>query len=260
MRNLWLLFLMSGMLFLDSFAQVGINTDNSAPNASAILDVKSTTLGFLPPRMTSSQRDAIASPAEGLTVYCTDCTPKGIYYFNGTGWVSVSSSSPGHYVGELFGGGIVLWLDNTGEHGFITSLIDLSQGSVWSNIANLLVGTGAESYWNGTGNSAAIIAQPGHTTSAAKICDDYTNASYGTGIYSDWYLPAIDQLGRIYHERYILNKNIDGVTGADLFENTYYWSSTEAYSLGAWELNTFTGEVYSIYKSDQSWVRCFRDF
>ena len=54
-------------------AQVGINVDNSPPNSSAMLDVKSTNKGFLPPRMTQAQRDAILNPAEGLLVICTDC-------------------------------------------------------------------------------------------------------------------------------------------------------------------------------------------
>jgi len=47
------------------FAQVGINTDNSTPDPSAMLDVKSTTSGMLVPRMTVDQRNAIVSPAEG---------------------------------------------------------------------------------------------------------------------------------------------------------------------------------------------------
>ena len=54
-------------------AQVSINTDGSQPDNSAMLDVKSTVKGLLPPRMTQSQRDAIISPAEGLMVICTDC-------------------------------------------------------------------------------------------------------------------------------------------------------------------------------------------
>jgi uncharacterized protein (TIGR02145 family) len=54
-------------------AQVGINNDSSLPHPSAGLDVKFTNKGFLPPRMTQTQRDAIVSPAEGLIVICTDC-------------------------------------------------------------------------------------------------------------------------------------------------------------------------------------------
>jgi len=44
---------------IGSFAQVGINTDSSQPDPSAMLEIKSTTKGLLPPRMTMAQRDAI---------------------------------------------------------------------------------------------------------------------------------------------------------------------------------------------------------
>lgn len=52
-------------------AQVGINTET--PDASAALDITSTTGGLLVPRMTASQRDAITSATKGLIIFCTDC-------------------------------------------------------------------------------------------------------------------------------------------------------------------------------------------
>jgi hypothetical protein len=69
-------------------AQVAINTDGSLPNTSAMLDVKSTVKGFLPPRMTLAQRNAIATPATGLMIYQTDGVP-GLYYNSGTPAVPV---------------------------------------------------------------------------------------------------------------------------------------------------------------------------
>lgn len=56
---------------LNSIAQVAINDDGSNPDVSAMLEVKSSDKGFLPPRMTTIQRDAISSPAEGLLIYNT---------------------------------------------------------------------------------------------------------------------------------------------------------------------------------------------
>ena len=71
---------------LASHAQVGIGT--SSPNAA--LDVTSTTQGFLPPRMTYAQRQAISSPATGLMIYCTDCGAGGqAHVYNGTAWVNM---------------------------------------------------------------------------------------------------------------------------------------------------------------------------
>ena len=59
-------------------AQVGVGT--TTPHASAVLDVTSTTQGFLPPRMTQAQRNAIVSPASGLIIWCTNCGASGKYY------------------------------------------------------------------------------------------------------------------------------------------------------------------------------------
>lgn len=56
--------------------------------ASAILSATSTTKGFLPPRMTNAQRTAIASPAVGLMVYCTDAV-EGLYVYKSMGWTFV---------------------------------------------------------------------------------------------------------------------------------------------------------------------------
>jgi uncharacterized protein (TIGR02145 family) len=71
---------------------VGIGT--STPQASAQLDVSSTSKGFLPPRMTAAQRSAISSPTNGLLVYQTDY-PSGLFYFNSGVWSSVAV--PTHY-------------------------------------------------------------------------------------------------------------------------------------------------------------------
>jgi hypothetical protein len=61
-----------------------ISIGNSSPSASARLQVDSTTSGFLPPRMTTTQRNAISSPAEGLCVY--DTTLHKLYVYDGTIW------------------------------------------------------------------------------------------------------------------------------------------------------------------------------
>ncbi|MCP4441326.1 MAG: hypothetical protein GY810_20665 [Aureispira sp.] len=76
------------------FAQtgVGINTDNSLPDNSAILDVKSTDKGLLIPRMNNAQKSAIATPVTGLLIYQTDGS-NGFYYYNGSAWLPLSSSS-----------------------------------------------------------------------------------------------------------------------------------------------------------------------
>jgi hypothetical protein len=72
-------------VYIASGGQVGIGT--TAPNANALLDLTSTTRGFLPPRMTTTQKNAIASPAEGLQVW--DTTLKLMSVYNGTTWITL---------------------------------------------------------------------------------------------------------------------------------------------------------------------------
>jgi hypothetical protein len=79
-------------------AQVTIN--GSSVNATAQLQVDSTTRGFLPPRMTNAQRTAISSPAVGLLVYQTDAT-EGTYEYISSGWRIINGGGGGGSVDEL---------------------------------------------------------------------------------------------------------------------------------------------------------------
>ena len=69
------------------FAGVGQFGFTGNPSNSAILQADSTTKGFLPPRMTTTQKTNISSPAEGLMVYDTDL--KRPCFYNGTSWVTL---------------------------------------------------------------------------------------------------------------------------------------------------------------------------
>jgi|GEM_PF-5121784 len=71
---------------------VGIGNNAAQPDSSAILDVRSSTKGFLPPRMTGAQREAINKPAEGLIVFDTD--RKGLFLFDSTGWKMLQAADP----------------------------------------------------------------------------------------------------------------------------------------------------------------------
>jgi len=68
----------------------GINITGSSPDSKAILDLSSTTKGFLPPRMTFLEKTAITSPPAGLVVWCTNCGTHGeLQVFNGDAWTNL---------------------------------------------------------------------------------------------------------------------------------------------------------------------------
>jgi hypothetical protein len=141
-----------------------------------------------------------------------------------------SKTTGGHYIGEFYGGGIVVAVaKNAGiEHGLIASLTNLGPdpGSSWCDIIYMteLIGPASQSLTDGQSNTNAIIAQSQSFPCAAKLCDDYTNPQTGTGIYSDWYLPSISELKECYTANYAVT-NILGDLNGFLFDN--YWSSTE---------------------------------
>lgn len=157
---------------------------------------------------------------------------------------SSGATAPVHYIGQFYGGGIIFYVDQTGNHGLICSVIELSTASTWSDMPTTLIGLTAQSDWDGQSNSNAMILQS-ISNSAADICDTYTNTNYGTGIYSDWYLPAIDQLSLIYHVKYQLNKALDsdGNSATTALVKNSYWSSTECSSTSAWAYDFITGTV-----------------
>lgn len=72
-----------------STGAAGIGT--LTPNASSLLEIKSTSKGLLIPRMTKANRNNIVSPATGLLIYQTNASP-GFYYFNGSNWKALNSN------------------------------------------------------------------------------------------------------------------------------------------------------------------------
>ncbi len=72
---------------------VGINDDNSTPDANAMLDVKSTTKGALFPRMTTAQRNTLGAlnPTEGMLVFDTDI--EAYFYFTNSAWAQLSAGT-----------------------------------------------------------------------------------------------------------------------------------------------------------------------
>ncbi len=224
---------------------VGIGT--FTPAASAQLDVSSTTKGFLPPRMDSTQRNAIVSPAAGLTIYNT--TLNAVQVYNGTIWYSTA-----HYIGESYGGGIVFYVYDNGQHGLIAATADQSTGIQWYNGTSRYTGTTGDGLGAGAMNTAMIVAtqiadnQTGNF--AAKVCADYSVTVAGV-TYGDWYLPSKYELNLLYLKK--------AVVGG--FANFFYWCSKEFDNLYAWgqSFNDDGSQGYGS-KGNANYVRAVRAF
>ncbi|MEX1239348.1 MAG: DUF1566 domain-containing protein [Cyclobacteriaceae bacterium] len=162
-----------------------------------------------------------------------------------------------HVIGELYGGGIIVavWKEDGVEKGLIASLTDLSAGISWSNLDAALIGPTSQDPKDGRRNTAAIVGQPDHSSSAAKLCDDYI-----AGGFSDWYLPASWELNLCYNSASEVNGKLDPEKG---FQYAYYWSSSEKSADEAWAELFFSGDVGNIdsYKKSSTFrVRAVRRF
>ncbi|SDH29057.1 hypothetical protein [Winogradskyella thalassocola] len=249
-----------------STAQVGIGTD--APDASSLLDLKSNSQGLLAPRMTTLERDAIASPAESLLVFDTDLD--AFYYYNTTTstWVELANNnaakrnnyklikSADDLAAELIAGGGSSYLleENTYYeiNGTITlaSPIDLNNAYISGLDANEDVLSATGVVFKGStgggirnvtlkGTKAFEITGPGISTSSALLVQNLNiNDMTSVGTVSD--------LGLYFGNINKFANNSDGITFSNignLLLNTQAWLSSNN---GTFE--TFTGTFGLIEK------------
>ena len=169
------------------FAQVGVGT--TTPHSSAQLEVRSTTKGFLPPRLTQVQRDAIANPSAGLMVWCTDCGLNGEFsVFNGVTWMTMVSRATVTTVsstnGTGYGSSVVVTGDITS-----TGTGDVStRGVVWSTssqtptIALNTKSVESGSFSTGTFTATATGLTSGTTYYIRTYVTNILGTSYGNTI------------------------------------------------------------------------------
>ncbi|MBS1617449.1 MAG: DUF1566 domain-containing protein [Bacteroidetes bacterium] len=170
--------------------------------------------------------------------------PYTCYVTNGK--LTAGALRPGyrHYIGELYGGGVIadLWKeDKGGEHGIIVAPGDVSDSLPWCQATTKAIGRAAESVADGPADSKATAALYPH--SAAALC-----SSYSGGGYHDWYLPSIAELNIIYGNMRWMRTAL-GAHG--VIRDFLYWSATEYDAGGSWAFGRYgqpsNDYVYSKY-------------
>ena len=273
-------------------AQVAVTTDGSSANASAMLEVKSANKGLLIPQIAlTGVNDAstITTPATSLLIYntatATGVTP-GYYYNSGTigspvwerfttGIIDGSETkvtagtnvtvtgvgttaspyvvgNPTLTIGQSYQGGIIFWLDATGQHGLIAATADQSTGIRWFGGTNTNTRARADGIGAGLKNTAIIIANQGPVDGnafAATVCNEYS-VTVGGVTYGDWYLPSKYELNLLYSQKTVVGG----------FASAFYWSSSEYDNGSAWHQFFAIGGQASYSKDYTGYVRAVRDF
>ena len=251
-------FLAAVLITATSVAQVGINIETADP--SAALDINSTTGGLLVPRMTETQRNQIndpAGPADGLMIYQIDGTP-GFYYFNGSSWGEVGATSTTYSIGDIVNGGVVFWLDSTGQHGLVVAMSDVATSAEWGCYGTDLPNVSNVPYNNAVpaGLGAEIGDGFNNTNDILNDCPTAPAALAARSLGAQWFLPSAKELNQMY-----INKDdLEAVDGFTAFSSSTYWSSTEYDYLNAW-FQYFSGGFQSNFnKNGTSYVRAVRAF
>ncbi len=128
-------------------------------------------------------------------------------------------------IGDFHEGGVIFYLDGTGEHGLICAVSDQSDDAEWG--CPSIAVNGAEGTDIGTGAQNTIDIEAGCATAdtAADIC-----ANLSLNGYSDWFLPSIDELNEMYLNKAAINAMAAANGGSDFDETSRYWSSTQYFA------------------------------
>ena len=238
-----------------SYSQVAINTDGSDPDPSAMLEMKSTSTGFLIPRVTLNDintPDPVTDPHEGLLIYNIDgSVDHGLYIWNGTRWIAITGdciipSAPGTITGDatvannatgvsysissVSGATGYNWTVPTGASvvgGQGTTDITVNFGTTSGDVSVRAENTcGNSSYTDKavTLSSCSSVTYGGQTYSSVEIDDQCwmaENLNIGTRIDGD-----TDQTNNSTIEKYCYDDDTDN---CDTYGGLYQWDEMMQY-------------------------------
>lgn len=125
-------------------------------------------------------------------------------------------------LGDLHEGGIIFYVDETGEHGLVCALEDQHFEVFWGCQSVVIDGADAREIGAGAQNTIDIVAGCNGTEYAAKLCADYES-----GGFDDWFMPSIDELKALSSNKDLVDLALEQNNGKAI-DDAEYWSSTEA--------------------------------
>ena len=167
------------------------------------------------------------------------------------------ATSPTYSIGDIVNGGVVFWLDSTGQHGLVAAFSDVATSVEWGCLSTDLPNVSNVPYNGGvpTGSGAEIGDGFNNTNDILQDCPTAPAAFAARSLGAQWFLPSAKELNEMY-----LNKTtLEGVSGFNAFGN-YYWSSTEYGFDNAWRQYFLNGVQFDPSKSTTYYVRAVRAF
>ena len=157
-----------------------------------------------------------------FTANISNLTPHTTYYIRayatnsaGTGYGNeLSFTTPYFDLGQNYQGGIIAYIDETGQHGIIAAPSDQGVNINWGNGLNITTGATDSIIGSGQNNTLKIVTAFGSGNYAAKVCYDLVLNGY-----DDWFLPSINELEKLY----LTQEIVGGYNGSC----SSYISSTE---------------------------------
>ncbi len=194
------------------------------------------------------------APGQKLSVAGTiQTTSGGVMFPDGTTQTTAAVINNVHYIGQGYGGGVVFYTYDGGQHGLIAAMADQVPEVRWNNGLDKPTGTKGDGLGAGAMNTAMLVAEQladdltGNF--AAKLCADYEVTVNGI-TYGDWYLPSKYELNLLYLQKAVVGS----------FLSSVYWSSTEYDTWHAWYQIITYGEQGHNEKDYLLGVRAIRAF
>ncbi|MEI6434398.1 MAG: DUF1566 domain-containing protein [Bacteroidota bacterium] len=149
-----------------------------------------------------------------------------------------------YLIGQSFGGGLIFYIDGTGQHGLICAATDQSNNAQWG-CNGIALGSEPTAIGVGQFNTSTIVNRCIAADIAARQCNDLVLNGY-----DDWFLPSKDELNQIYLQKTVIGS----------FSGNNYWSSSEYDSNYSWYQSFYDGYQYYYDKFITTYVRAVRSF